>query len=67
MAKQKHLSISILNKIQRLVIKKMSMGSSFTRVRYMQQGKSINYGEKDAICAMLRVKNTEVNAKTLFS
>jgi hypothetical protein len=34
------------------------MGSSFTRVRYMQQGKSINYGEKDAICAMLRVKNT---------
>ena len=43
------------------------MGSSFTRVRYMQQGKSINYGEKDAICAMLRVKNTEVNAKTVFS
>ena len=43
------------------------MGSSFTRVRYMQQGKSTNYGEKDAICAMLRVKNTEVNAKTLFS
>jgi hypothetical protein len=32
----------------------------------MQQRKRINYGEKDAICVMLRVKNTEFNSKTFF-
>jgi hypothetical protein len=71
LAKQKHLSISILNKIQRLVYKKDVYGFKFYKSQIYatrKEHKAINYGEKDAICAMLRVKNTEFNSnKTLFS